>query len=212
MIKYAVTNQSMECEDQKTWKLNEVVEYKNPNLFHVYYHCPEMANLVCPNVQGIVNPRIFRADCGEGSHKNILYGRTNEMTLLVEIVPTEYTISQRVAFAILCAKMVYFDIYWDLWADRWLENIDRSRRSAQAISYRLTVPINKEKMHSMHAVLAAEWATRAAWGAAEETISESIVARYVARDVAYAVHHVAAASLSHMKDHIENTTKHILIY
>ena len=41
------------------------------------------------------------------------------------------TIEQRVKFAILCAKAVYNEEAFNLWADRWLSGEDRSLESAQ---------------------------------------------------------------------------------
>lgn len=41
------------------------------------------------------------------------------------------TIEQRVKFAILCAKAVYRDESFNLWADRWLSAEDRTLESAE---------------------------------------------------------------------------------
>lgn len=43
---------------------------------------------------------------------------------------TNTTLTQKVAYAILCVKEVFHDQTWNAWADRWLSGEDRSEPSA----------------------------------------------------------------------------------
>ena len=44
-------------------------------------------------------------------------------------------LNQKIAFSILCAKQVYQDPSWNLWADNWLNGSDRSSiKAADAAS------------------------------------------------------------------------------
>ena len=57
------------------------------------------------------------------------------LTTLRQITVPSCTLSQRIAFGILCAQYVYKDPDWNAWAKKWLSGEDRSKKSARAVSY-----------------------------------------------------------------------------
>ena len=52
------------------------------------------------------------------------------LTTLHQIPLPEITPEQRVRYAILCAKAVYTNPRWLIWADSWLDGTDRAARAA----------------------------------------------------------------------------------
>ena len=58
-----------------------------------------------------------------------------KMTTLRQILLPTITIEQRVRFAILCGKEVCNDSMWLKWADKWLDETDRSAANASAAAY-----------------------------------------------------------------------------
>jgi hypothetical protein len=78
-------------------------------------------------------PRLFIAETkGRGKHDKGLKSGYKEMRLIKEIALPEITLTQKIAFGILCAKKVYKDIAWNKWANKWLNGKDRSKKSAAA--------------------------------------------------------------------------------
>jgi hypothetical protein len=52
------------------------------------------------------------------------------MRIVKELPVPTVTLTQQIAFGILCAAHVYYDPVWDIWAWGWLLNIDRSAEAA----------------------------------------------------------------------------------
>ena len=65
---------------------------------------------------------------------------------------------QRVTFAILCAKEMCDDVKWNAWADKWLNNEDRTSISAAKIIRQM-----EQELHTMVAIAAAEAAYYDTW-------------------------------------------------
>ena len=137
MIRYKLTDENMQTYGGFQWKLGKVyeidIDLQNKNMplcfsswFHVYSH-PLVAVLMNPIHAKFTNPRLFKCSCS-GYHQTdtgLKEGFT-KVKLLKELKIPEITLTQRVAFGILCAKKVYKEKEWNEWADKWLKGKDRS--------------------------------------------------------------------------------------
>ena len=145
MKKYKLTDQFLKTYNDFQWEIGKKVttsgngELCSDGWLH-YSHHPLLAVLLNPIHAEIENPRIFEVEAG-GEHLDDhgLKGGCTEMTLVKEIELPVFRTTQRVAFAILCAKGVYKDKDWNKWADNWLSGKDRSTASAaSAAAYAAT--------------------------------------------------------------------------
>ena len=100
--------------------------------FHFYTH-PLLAVVLNPIHAEIKEPRLFKAVCsGKLKKDHGLKVGVSSAVLVEEIPLPKITLTQKVAFGILCAKEVYKDEKWFIWADNWLSGKDRSHKTAYA--------------------------------------------------------------------------------
>ena len=77
-------------------------------------------------------PRLWEAESsGEELHEQLKSG-CKTLTTIREIPCPKISMTQKIAFGILCAKKVCKNKEWNLWADRWLSGEDRTKKSAAA--------------------------------------------------------------------------------
>jgi len=133
MIKYKLTDQNLQTYNDFQWKIGETKttsgtgELCSSGWLH-YYDSPLLAILLNPIHANIKNPRLFECEIGEITKDDKgLKGGSTQLTLIKEIDIPIISVNQKVAFAILCAKKVCKDSIWNLWADNWLNNINKSR-------------------------------------------------------------------------------------
>jgi len=101
-----------------------------------YYHHPLLAVLLNPIHAHIINPRLFEVKAlGKHLDDKGIKGGCTKMTLVKEIELPEITLNQMIAFAILCALEVYKESTYILWANNWLNNVDRSAIAAYDAAY-----------------------------------------------------------------------------
>lgn len=185
MTYYKLTTQSLTTYNETQWVVGE---WKQTNGVGKLcgagwlrgYHSPELAVLLNPIHDNIDTPRLFQVEV-EGEvrdDKGLKMGAT-KMRLVEELTLPVYTITQRVAFGILCAKEVIDSVIWNRWADAWLDGSDRSLESAEAAADAAaraawaTWAARAKEVWALWAVLwSAEAAARAAWAAevAEKSI------------------------------------------
>ncbi len=138
MIKYKLTDQNLQTYNGFQWEIGKKVTTSGEgNLcsegwLH-FYHSPELAVLLNPIHANFKNPRLFEIEVGDRClDDRELKGGTTEMTLIKELEVPTISLTQKIAFGILCAKEVYKDQKWNEWADNWLIGKDRSKESAAA--------------------------------------------------------------------------------
>jgi hypothetical protein len=119
--------------DQNRWTGNRWYETSGegdlggPGWLNAYSHLL-VALMLNPNIK---NPRLFEAR-GSGKFcddRGLKCGFTR-LRLVRELPVPDITVTQRVAFGILCGKEVCDDAAWNEWADGWLSGQDRSSASA----------------------------------------------------------------------------------
>ena len=153
-------------------------ELCGPGWLHGYHH-PLLAAFLNPIHARIKYPRLWAVETdGEIRDDNGLKFGTTKMRLVEELAMPEVTTTQRVAFAILCAKEVCRDAAWNDWADKWLSGEDRSVESAYATIYA-----------ACYAAMAAFNAAWAAYFAASAAYAADYTMIYC--NAAYAAHYVA---------------------
>lgn len=136
---YKLTDQNMQTFQGFQWELGVPAPKKlgkNGLCGFGWYHAytsPLLAILLNPIHADIANPRLFEAEgeIEESDHGLKVGCRT--LTLTKEIPIPKISIEQRIRFAILCTKMIYNNSTWNLWADNWLSNKDRTAQTARMV-------------------------------------------------------------------------------
>jgi hypothetical protein len=168
-----------------------------------FYTDPAIAVLLNPNHADFKNPILWEVETiGEVKHELLKSGSKGLITLHQIALP-EYTIVQKVCFAILCAKFVYKDIEWNEWANSYLTGVDRSK-AASCAAYAATAYTFADAdaaaaiQAAAYAAYAAAYAAAAAADAAADAVAAAAnaaaYAAYAAADAADAVADAADAA------------------
>ena len=176
MKKYKLTTQNLTTHNGFQWEVGEPRttsgdgELCGPGWLH-YYHHPLLAILLNPMHADISDPILWEAEAN-GIHLDDhgLKGGCTQLTLTNRIELPTITLTNRVAFGILCAKTVCNDPAWNQWADDWISGKDRSAEAAARSAARSAAA----------AAWAAAWAAAAARSAAR---SAEAAARSAAIDL-----------------------------
>ncbi len=135
-IRYKLTDQNLQTYNNFQWILGE--EQSSPGTGELcssgWLHCytnPLLAIFLNPIHANFHEPRLFRVEVhGECKIDLGLKEGWSRMKLVEELEFPQPTLTQRIAFGILCAKQVCQDEFWQTWADKWLSGEDRSYESA----------------------------------------------------------------------------------
>ena len=136
------------CYNETQWKLGRLVRASGDISDHLctngWIHCytsPLIAILCNPADANIKNPRLwlFKPEFGTSIKEEGLKVGVRAGKITKELPVPKITNIQKVAFAILCAKCVCKNEEWNIWADRWLDNIDRSSCAAATAAYTAAV-------------------------------------------------------------------------
>ena len=138
MKAYKLTDKNNRTRNNTQWGINvsHTATGIKKNLcsdgwIHFYTH-PLLAVLMNPNHANFINPKLWEAEAsGEMKHESLKSG-CKTLTTIKEIPLPEVSVTQKIAFAILCAKEVCKDEKWNSWADKWLSGEDRSKETAYA--------------------------------------------------------------------------------
>lgn len=149
------------------WKeSDELGPFCAPGGFHGYEY-PLLAALHSPIHGATRNPRLFEAEAdGEIAHEGQMQLKAQRMRIVREIPVPKVSMEQRIAYAIYCAKAVYYDPEWDHWADAWLSGEDRSKQAAADAGDRM-IRMAEEQWWLGNVVHEAWAAACAAWAAAD---------------------------------------------
>jgi len=177
-----LTDQDMKTHKGFQWELGVPSPVLPPGgklcsgSFYHYYSHPYLAVLLNPVHANFENPRLFliKAEGEIVSDKGLKFG-CKSMALLEEIPLPKITVTQKIAFAILCAKQVCKDEAWNAWADKWLSGEDRSEDAAWAADRKTWARLEAAKSAAKSAAESrtATWtaaraaAEAAAWTAAD---------------------------------------------
>jgi hypothetical protein len=140
MIKYKLTDRKLRTHKKFQWEVGKWVlaegNSKQKLCTNGWLHCydsPLLAILHNPIHTSIKNPRLWKVEVG-GECKNDrgLKCGYQKMRLVKEIPVPEISLTQKIAYGILCAKRVYNDSKFLVWADNWLSGKDRSSHAADA--------------------------------------------------------------------------------
>jgi hypothetical protein len=138
MICYKLTDQNAQTKNATQWGRNVTHtapgtgELCSSGWLHAYTD-PLLAVLLNPTHANIQNPRLWEAR-GGGRHKDdrgLKIGFEN-LTTIKELPLPDVTLTQRVAFGILCALEVETNTKWRAWATAWIDGTDRSRAAYTA--------------------------------------------------------------------------------
>jgi hypothetical protein len=141
MTAYKLTNQNMTTYNDTKWEVGVKKttdgsgELCGPGWLHCYDD-PVLAIMLNPIHAKIDNPRLWLVEVGgDSKHDRGLKIGYTEMTLVEERPVPKVSTGQRIYFSILCAKEVYKDATWNVWADGWLSAVDRSAAYAHDAAY-----------------------------------------------------------------------------
>jgi len=171
MIVYKITDKNGQSYGKTQWgprtshETNGSGNLCEPGWLHWYFD-PLLAVLLNP-IHGGFDPEtmiLWEAEAeGEIQNDRGLKGGSTQLTTLKEIPIPKITNEQRIRFGILCAKEVCEDSEWNLWADRWLSDADRTKKTAWVAAVRVA-------WAASWASWAASWAASAAVRAADAAV------------------------------------------
>jgi hypothetical protein len=196
MKKYKLTTQDLQTYGGFQWEIGKEVtttgkvDYLCTSSWLHYYHHPLLAVLLNPIHSDIIEPRLFEVKA-EGKHldDNGLKGGCTKMTLIKELTLPVITLTQKVAFGILCSLMVYKNKKYVTWANNWLLKKDRTYSTA-ADAY------NAADAYATNAAnAAAKAANAAAYAAADITVTYANAYANAAAKAAYAAVGIATIDL-----------------
>ena len=171
-IYYKLTNQDLTTYNGFKWKVGEWNKASGEgNLcgkgwFH-FYHSKDLAILLNPIHADIKNPILWEAECrGKSFDDNGLKIGWTEARIIKKIPLPRWTLIQKIAFGILCAKEVYYDKDWNNWADKWLSGENRKIKDAAAVAREIRA-VRIVEWAAVAATKAVEWEMRTVEWAAE---------------------------------------------
>lgn len=156
-----------------------------PGYIHAYLS-PELAVLLNPIHADFIKYLLWEAT-GDiiKNNKDLKVGCVT-LTTIKQISIPNITLEQRVYFAILCSKSVYFNETYIQWANNWINNIDRTAAAARTAAY-AAAPRTAAARAANAAIHAA-----AAANAANAANTAAYAADYAAYAAAYAADYAAA--------------------
>lgn len=135
---YKLTNQNNTTKNNFLWRIGEWNKVSGEGdlcgegWLH-FYHSADLAVLLNPIHANIDNPILWKAECrGKSLDDNGLKIGWSEARIVEEISLPKWTLNQKIAFGILCAREVCKDKKWNEWADNWLSGKNRSVDAARA--------------------------------------------------------------------------------
>jgi hypothetical protein len=136
------------------------------------YTSPLLAIFLNPIHASFSDPILWESEGNIEKEDHGLKVGCRSLTTIRKIALPAVTTKQQITFAILCAKEVYKNKDWNVWANNWLNNKDRSRAAAY------------------DAAAAAAYADSAAYAAADDADSAAYAAyaAYAAAAYAYAAY------------------------
>ena len=135
-IAYKLTDQNFRTRDGYQWELNRWQETSgegglcSDGWLHFYTH-PLLAVLLNPVHADIKNPRLFKVEVsGKFKDDNGLKVGYTKAKLIKELKLPEISLTQKIAFGILCTLEIYKEETYVKWAKNWLAGKDRSSSAA----------------------------------------------------------------------------------
>jgi len=187
-IKYKLTDRDMRTKNGFQWKLGEwrraTGDIHQGLCSNAWLHCygnPSLALFMNPVHANILHPRLFKAEViGPSKKDKGLKEGYRRMRLVEELKFSNPTLTQKIAFGILCGKKVYKDKKWNKWADDWLSGDNRSTAdAADAAAYAVDTAADATAYATATAYAAANAAN-----AATDTIAYAVNAAAYAADAA----------------------------
>jgi hypothetical protein len=194
---YKLTDQNLQTYKGFQWEVGKWVTAKGNGLnglcTNAWLHCydsPLLAILHNPLHANIQKPRLFEVEVGGWSkNDNGLKRGFQSMRLAREVSVPIISNEVCVTYAILCAKEVYKNEKFIIWANNWLAGIDRTATTARAETAQAAVEaaraaaakaaqaaVEAARAAAAKAAQAAAWAAQAAaWAAAEAGRSINLI-------------------------------------
>jgi len=192
MTFYKLTDQKMQTREGYQWEMgvwHEATGDISKGLCSdAWLHCcdsPLLAILHNPICGNIPNPRLFEVEVdGESKDDRGIKCGHRRMKIVREIPIPEISTVQLVAYGILCVKAAFCFEKWNIWADKWLSNEDRTPAAAYAAA---------NAAHAGGGIvgeISANIATNAAYAAYDVAYIASVVAADASIGSAYDAVHI----------------------
>jgi len=163
------------------------------------YADPRLAVIFNPIHSNFLNPRLFEAETDTYLGTDECKCWCKALTLKRELPLPVISIEQKIEFAIRSALVVYNEYNFNLWAESWLSNVDRSKNAANAAAYAAYDAATAENAANAanaaaYAADAANAAAYAAYDAADAANAENAANAATATYAAYAANAAAYAA------------------
>jgi len=200
MKAYKLTNKYSQTRNGTQWRPNvshsatgDSKKLCSDGWIH-FYTDPLIAVLMNPVHANFLSLKLWECETsGKELHESLKSG-CKTLTTIREIPLPEITLTQKIAFAILCVKEVCPDKSWNEWADKWLSGEDRSKAAAYAAANAAAAYVayaydaaNAAYAYAAYAYDAA-YAYAAAANAAAANAAAANAAANAAADAAYAAY------------------------
>lgn len=145
------------------------------------YESPYLAVLMNPIYGDFKDPLLWEFKGGRVSKTDGTKTGWRSGTTIRRIPLPLFTMNQRIAFGIFCAKEVYKGREWNAWAYAWLDGIDRTGAAAVealgAEAWAWATSVEARAAAAAGAALEAAWAARAAGAAGAARAATCLSAR-----------------------------------
>jgi hypothetical protein len=179
---YKLTDQFFETKNHTLWGegiTHEAAEGDGKLCSKYWLHAytdPILAIMMNPTHANIKNPILWEAKGEIGISDGTKVG-CKKLTTIKQIPLPEINTVQKVAFGILCAKQVCKNVKWNIWADRWLDGSDRTKKSAYAYAATATAAATAAYAYAAAAYAAAAYAAKA------QTVIDFIALAHAAMEI-----------------------------
>ena len=200
-----LTDKDGYTRNQTLWGENITHEVTGPSnqalcsngWIHFYEH-PLIAVFMNPIHAQFNEPRLYSCLIeGEIEKDGQLKSGCKKLTTLSRLSLPVITSKQRIEIGIRCAMIVYKEQHWSLWAQKWLSDEDRTKKSAAAAYAAANDAAYTDAVHAADAD-AADAAYAAAYAAAHAAYIATVHAAAYAADAAYtAAYDADAADAAH---------------
>ncbi|MDD4242899.1 MAG: hypothetical protein PHG08_01170, partial [Bacilli bacterium] len=187
---YKLTDQNLQTYNGFQWELGVAApelpaggDLCSSSYYHAYTS-PLLAVFLNSIHADIENPKMFEAEgFGELADDHGLKVGYKSMVLVKELELPAVTLTNRIAFGILCSLEVYKEPAFVTWAENWLNGTDRTIEAAWAAARAAWAAARAARAWAARAARAAAWAAEraaASWAAAEAAAEARAAARAAA--------------------------------
>ena len=167
------TSKEMDWSDNCWKNAIEVGGLCSSGVLHAY-DSPEVALFMNPIHARIAEPRLLEVECDKFVVSDLTKVGYKKMRRIKELFVRKPSVIQTIVFSILCAKQVYLNLDFVIWANSWLSGENRVAMDAYDFAYAIyAIDTSYAAYAAAYAANAAAYAANAAAYAANAAVYAS---------------------------------------